>query len=170
MSQCDTNLKYQKTNGYKAEIMLRAIGSAHLIRVNPCIPAVYGYGCAVWRSVAKSKTVRTHDHDPFGKYRGFTRAVCRLCNATQWPFLAIRKSKFAPPSNLKHRFGPVRTRPNGFRKVHNNLNHGPNLAFGSGWSPDFELNFSQVHISSGSNFGSEPDCGSTRGTQTLQIQ
>lgn len=42
MLQCDTNLKYQKKNGnkrYKAEIiMLRAIGSAHLIRVNPCIP------------------------------------------------------------------------------------------------------------------------------------
>src|SRR5882762_5819255 len=70
----------------------------------------------------------------------------RLCNATNWPFLAIRKSKFAPPSNLKHRFGPVQTHPNGFGKVHNNLNHGPNLAFGSGWSPDFELNFGQVHI------------------------
>src|SRR5882762_4262987 len=90
----------------------------------------------------------------------------RLCNATNWPFLAIRKSKFAPPSNLKHRFGPVRTRPNGFGKVHDNLNHGPNLAFSSGWSPDFELNFGQVHISSGSNLGSEPDCGSTTMTKS----
>ena len=73
-------------------------------------------------------------------------------------------------SQILHRFGPVRTHPNRFRKVHSSLNHGPNLAFSSGWSPDFKLNFNQVCISSGSNFGSEPDCGSTRGTQTLQIQ
>ena len=61
-----------------------------------------------------------------------------------------------------HRFEPVRTGSNGFKKILTCANQGPNHAFGSGLTLDFEPNFGPVRKSSGSNLGSEPDCGSTR--------
>src|ERR1700683_655612 len=59
-------------------------------------------------------------------------------------------------------FRHVRTRSNGFSKIHAYLNLGPNVTFGSSCSPDFEPNFVQVQRSSGSNRGSEPNYGSTK--------
>src|SRR6267154_4363313 len=61
-----------------------------------------------------------------------------------------------------HRFEPVRTGSNGFKKILTCANQGLNHAFGSGLTLDFEPNFGPVRKSSGSNLGSEPDCGSTR--------
>ena len=59
-------------------------------------------------------------------------------------------------------FGCVRTRPNPFRKVGTYLNCKPDFAFGSGWGLNFGPDFGYVRRSSGSNLGSEPDCGSTK--------
>ena len=42
------------------------------------------------------------------------------------------------------------------------LNLGPDLRFSSGLGVNFELDFSQVPKSSGSNFGLEPNCSITR--------
>src|SRR6267154_6334899 len=62
-----------------------------------------------------------------------------------------------------HRFEPVRTGSNGFKKILTCANQGPNHMFGSGLPTlDFEPNFGPVRKSSGSNLGSEPDCGSTK--------
>ena len=58
-------------------------------------------------------------------------------------------------------FRHIRTRSNGFSKIHAHLNLGPNVTFGSSCGPDFELNCGQVQRSSGSNRGSEPNYGST---------
>ena len=58
-------------------------------------------------------------------------------------------------------FGHIQTCSSRFSKVRGYLNLGPNVMFGSSCSPNSELNFGQVQRGSGSNQGSEPNCGST---------
>ena len=62
---------------------------------------------------------------------------------------------------ILHWFRGVRTCLNGFSKILTWLNLGLDLTFSSSWSLNFEPDIGQVQKSSGSNQGSELDCGST---------
>jgi hypothetical protein len=98
--------------------------------------------------------------------------VINLAHAKNYSFSVIWKPKQYHCPYWQHyysilqsrflcRFGHVRTHSNGFSKIHASLNPEPNMTFGSSCSLNFELNFSQVQRSSGSNRGSEPNYGST---------
>ena len=111
--------------------------------------------------------------DAEARYENMSFLLIDLARAENYSFLVIRKPKqYHCPywqhcySNLQSRFlcrfGHVRTRSNGFSKIHASLNPEPNVTFGSSCSLNFELNFGQVQRSSGSNRGSEPNYSSTR--------
>src|SRR6267154_5539204 len=88
---------------------------------------------------------------------------CQLSQIDSTDVLIPRNDSRSRPTDRKSR--PLKSRgcvgSNGFKKILTCANQGPNHAFGSGLTLDFEPNFGPVRESSGSNLGSEPDCGST---------
>src|SRR6267154_3184274 len=89
---------------------------------------------------------------------------CQLSQIDSTDILITRNDSRTRPTDRKS--PPLKSRgcigSNRFKKILTCANQGPNHAFGSGLTLDFEPNFGPVRKSSGSNLGSEPDCGSTR--------